>query len=447
MTQAWIITTILAVITYYFLNQNPDKNFRIFLPSNLVAFYYLISFGAGVLFYTSSTYTRENFSAFSISTIGWIAILGLVSMKISANLMHKVRYSSPIDLNHNLVGFINFYQIFAYLIVGWYCRLKLISAGRFFHTSSIDYTAATNQSSFIVSTLATLPLIVVFSIYLKSKFYNSPLPVFFYLLFFTELIFQLATGSRQAFLGPLLGFLYLHYRFSHSKFRVPIQVRIIVGSILPVVFAYIGIYRSVMMDRGFGIISSLKYSFEVLFKSGVTQGLWEGFNSIFQRSTDVISFSMAASVPRASLSNVLHNPFTEIPYALIPRLIFPDKQDISSIGNSFGRSVGLVNGVDFHTSVNFPHILEGYLFAGYFGVIAVCFVSGLIYGYLDSIIETTDKHYLHCVYAASAISIFNSPAQILAHGLIGYVKYIFAIFLFLKICDAITQKLNLNKGA
>jgi hypothetical protein len=445
--QAWIITSVLAILAYLFLVGDPDKDFRLFLPSNLVSVYYLTSFGAGVLFYTTSNYTSENPTAFSIAKVGWIAILGLLSLKISAQSILRIRRAHSAEITCNVIGFFGTPQLILYLTLGWFCRIQLISVGRFFHTSSIDYSAATNQVSFLISTLATLPLIVLFSIFLKSKYMNLRVPRAFYILLISELVYQLATGSRQAFLAPFVGFLYLYSRFSKSKIHIPFAGKIVFGSLVPVIFAYIGIYRTVMVERGFGITDALNYSFGTLFKSGIIHGFWEGFNSIFQRSTDVISFSMAVSLPPTALSDVLHNPFAEIPYALIPRLIFPGKTDISNIGNRFGRSIGLVNGIDFHTSVNFPHILEGFLFSGYLGVIAVCGLSGILYGYMDSILKSTKRQYIHCVFAASALDIFNSPAQIVAHGLIGLIKYGLAIILILSLFDAISMKLKLSGGA
>ncbi|MHB1533041.1 MAG: hypothetical protein ACYC1D_00200 [Acidimicrobiales bacterium] len=83
--------------------------------------------------------------------------------------------------------------------------------------------------------------------------------------------------------------------------------------------------------------------------------------------------------------------YTELPLALIPRVIDPSKPNIY-LANQFGRRYGLLGPSDFATSMNTPIQVEAWANFGVGGLIGAGIVVGLLLGFAESTIdpETSD---------------------------------------------------------
>jgi hypothetical protein len=408
---------------------------RGFSPIILVSVYFGASFAVGAyIFATFQTYlSSDSFLIFKMSAM---SVVGVYSIVLGASLLKnlysnydKVNRKSPIN---NIR-----YPIYVFLIIGWLSRLSVIRSGRYFHLSDTDLVQTTTQTSFMITSLANLPticIVICVSRYLRG---TSPSRLKIVVILLTDLIYHSLSGSRQSLLVPVVafGFAWLNNGGNIPRIRFAGQLFLGISSVLTL--SFISEYRVVRFQRDQAPLSALVEAGRHFLKDGIVKQIETSSLTVFERASDVISMALAYSIPRNELQDIIHNPFALIPTTLIPRVLLPNKVDYGLVGNRFGRSIGLLNPGDYFTSINYPLPLEGYLWNGILGVVLVCGVSGMIYFAIHRFIFFNRNDLKDGIYGATMLSLFNSPATILAHGIFGWMKSAGFLYLILMVLSNI----------
>jgi hypothetical protein len=402
---------------------------RGFSPIILVSIYFGASFAVGSYIF-SSFQTYSSADTLLIFKMSSISVLGIYSTVLGAyfsrSLVSRAKNRNYQKSTQNVR-----LPIFLLLFIGWFARLSVIRSGRYFHLSDTDLVQTTTQTSFIMNTLTILPTICLglcVAGFLKGLF-TSRLKIG--IIFGTDLIYHFLSGSRQSLLVPIIafGFAWLNNGGKLPRLRFLSQVFIGISAILTL--AFIAEYRVVRYQGDRTPITALVEASNHFFKDGIVKQIGASFLTVFERASDVISMALAYSLPRSELQSIIHNPFALIPSTLVPRVLLPNKVDLGLVGNKFGRAIGLLNPGDYFTSIDFPLPLEGYLWRGILGVILVCGFSGVIYYSIHVFVFSNRNDLKDSLYGATLLSLFNSPAQILALGIFGWLKSAFFLYIIL----------------
>jgi len=442
-----LILIIALVPAYYISFRIFGSEAQHFSPIILVSIYFGTSFAVGSYIYASfqNTISNESYLVFKVSSL---SVVGVYSMIFGAFVLKKLKSFSTKTVNQNLYK-LHKVPILFLLIIGWLSRFSIIRSGRYFHLSNADLVQTTTRTSFISTSLTVLPTIV-FCIclgrYLRGNFKSR---IQIGMMFTSEIIYHLFTGSRQSLLVPFVAFIFVWTSNGRKipRFRFLQQIFIFFVAILTL--AFITDYRVNRFRTEESPLISIIQTGQTFLKDGLIHQLQISFLTVFERASDVISMGLAYSMPRSDLQGIIHNPFSIIPSTLIPRILNPNKIDYALVGNEFGRAVGLLNPGDFFTSIDYPIPLEGYLWNGIFGLIMVCSFSGMIYFAIHYFIFINRNDLKDSVYASTLLGLFNSPAQILAHGIFGWIKSAMFLYLFLVVVNkfflSIQKKLEVTR--
>lgn len=391
-----------------------------FSPVILASIYYASSFSIGSYIYGSFQIDDLDGKRliFKMSILG---LIGCYSLIVGAEAGRKYYLKKNRTSKHEQSVF-NKNFIFLILILGWFSRLKVIQNGRYFHLSDTDIASSTASSSFYISSLTSLPTIAMCLILADSLNKKKPRNLIIGFIFITDIIYHVLSGSRQSLLVPFVAFIYIWLRNGGKRFRVGIFKQIIIYVLAVFSFSLISEYRVKRFTEQISPLDALLSTVKRFFSISIFEQIQISTLTVFERASDVLSMAYSFLIPKSDLVTVIHNPFTLIPGAFIPRILSPDKIDYGLMGNKFGRAIGILNPADYFTSIDFPIPLEGYLWNGYFGIITVCFFSGFIYFLTHNYIFIAENPLKQAIYGSTLLSLFNSPAQIIAHGLFGWIK-------------------------
>lgn len=425
---------IIALVPAYYISRRVfGSDTQNFSPVILVSIYFGASFAVGSYIYASfqTTLSDDRYLVFKVSSL---SVIGVYFIIFGSFVLKKLMSFSANKSNQNLIKFNNMPILFL-LILGWLARFSEINSGRYFHLSKTDLVATTTRVSFFVTSLAILPTIafcLCLARYLKGNFKNR-LQVG--IIFISDLIYHLFTGGRQNLLVPFVALIFVWISNGRKipRFRFLQQVSIFFVAVLAL--AFISDYRVIRFRTQESPLNSIVQAGHNFFKNGLIHQLQTSSLTVFERASDVISMGLAYSMPRSELQGIIHNPFSLIPMTLIPRFLIPNKYDYGLVGNEFGRTIGLINSGDFFTSIDYPIPLEGYLWSGIFGLIIICSFSGMIYYAIHYFIFRNRNDLKDSIYACTLLALFNSPAQIVAHGIFGWIKCFIFLYLFLAVVD------------
>jgi len=265
-------------------------------------------------------------------------------------------------------------------MIGTLARLLVVAQGRYFHIASSAGDLQATKSSFLVTTVAGLPALVVILALVKRR-PDRRYPILVIGVLF-ELVYRIPTGARAdllAFVGSLLAVRY--YRAGRLPWLVIAPALVVtVFVVFPLVLAFRGNDASYSKQLG----GSSQRAVAETFAGGTTGLLSNGSLAFLTRFSDVTS---GAAVLQADSRQVVgfpdHYPETALLTVLIPRSVRPNKADPGTYGNAFGRTFGFTYQLDLITSINVPHATEFYLGYGWLGVVLFMPLVGMGYRWIN----------------------------------------------------------------
>lgn len=245
------------------------------------------------------------------------------------------------------------------LLISAICKIYLISTGVwfFFDTGKdVEISGFTNIAR-IVSGLEFVTFFIAFHFLINKK--NTVLFVIVSIFIISAIYFSVISGSKERIILaviPLVYFLWGKYKKKSLLLIIPVFL------MFPVLDNFIKFVR-VSFTNGHELVNILNdYEYTT---HGTDRLLLNGTLNRFNYN-----------IPGAKLIQTIESNknFQYVPsyfdsvIVLIPRFLWPEKQNYGLLPNYFGRRTGMINSRDYSTSIGFTPIGESLLFHGYFGL-------------------------------------------------------------------------------
>ena len=391
--------------------------------NGIIGFGYFLTLGQGIRFVPQAELLL--FAAF----LNFLSLVVLYFLSLVYRVNHGVLLEEEKTNNSPRIGTLGtssiYYLIFIYL-VGSVSRISTIASGRYFHIVSDETLNYSTASSGIVEIMSNLPLIVTVYLYLRL----TRKPFVIHLLWLIEVPYALLSGTRQDFLQIAFAIFCVVALGKKRKVNKSNLTKLSLFFSIILVFPLLQNYRSFAKYQSDPINNIINAISEVT--SNVLASITLGIRLIAERASDLISISRGLDRVNSG-SDLLKNGTHEMLInSLIPRFMIPDKFDLGRIGNDFGRNIGI--STDRITSITFPPSLEGYAQGKFLGAFIVCFLYSLLIIWFGFLVRRSFLRFnlvFMAAYIATAIDLYNSLGNVLALGLIGYMKGLFIWYLIL----------------
>jgi hypothetical protein len=382
--------------------------------SGIIGLGYFLTLGQGIRFVPPAdlliTAALLNFSGLAI-----LYFLSLIfRLKLSKYSKNEIAFVS--SSSGTLEASSIFYLVLMYLL-GSISRFSTIQSGRYFHIVSDETLNYSTASSGLVEILSNLPLIVTVYLYLKL----SKRPFAIHLLWLIEVPYALLSGTRQDFLQIAFVIFCLLAMSGKRRIKKSYLVKIFLSISIILVFPMLQLYRSFAKYQS-DPLSNLYGAFSEVFSNFAFYVIF-GVRLIAERASDLVSISRGMDRV-GSGTDLLQSGTTEMLInALVPRFLIPEKMDLGRIGNEFGRSIGI--STDRITSITFPPALEGYSQGRFLGTFLVCLFYSIVIIWFSFLVRKSfmkSNYVFMACYIATVVDLYNSVGNVVALGLIGYLK-------------------------
>jgi hypothetical protein len=318
------------------------------------------------------------------------------------------------------------------LALGWTARGFLVYTGHYFHTIASGAVASSN-AGWIAATVATLPIVAV--AYLGACLYLRVAEskrgwLVFKLLLASEVLWALPSGTRANLVSLGVMLVALHY---YGRGRLP--WRAVAAFVVLVVFFLMPFGLAYRSDA-----EPYQTNPQQALTTAARQFTHGGVGKVY---ADGLSATLTRLSPIASVATVLHegrgqNVLTAstsakwIAGAFVPRVALPSKSDPGRFGNQFGREFGILRENDYITSIAPTEVSELYLIAGVLGVIALMPLVGLAYRLISDVLGDRARNPVAlALYSVAAWSVLHEHGVVVALGLVGTIKTLLVLGLFL----------------
>lgn len=385
---------ILAIFVLFTLIR--EKGLKLYNPAVLLSIIYFFEFGLPNLF---MIFDPDQFLTYQMVNLETLAKGGIFSVLVF--LLFLLGFYSPY-YNRNIKEFITFllkkipnlsrYNIeiknlplvvIVLLVVGWISRIILFKSGNYYH-AEVGYEAIKQLSGFQIyeqyfGIAALLPLIalsLIFIEWLKDRG-NITYLLIWLVFVIIEIVYALPTGSKERVFLPLAILLFIYSLKSKLPLVPLISITLFVILFL---FPFITIYRNIFLTGDAIVDLSRTYD--------LYRNLFKGFNKetllglLFSIAGERLNYALIVDVivdntPRIWDFKLGYSYFFFF-IALIPRLIWENKPNISIFANDFGRDYGILYPTDYSTSIDVTWVGEMFLNFGWYGIL-VGFLYGLFY--------------------------------------------------------------------
>lgn len=420
----------------------------LFSPLGLVALFYLVAIVGGGLYYwreagqgggvVAGAYFRKDLAtAVALATAGWLFFL----VGYQANLLRSVGRLVP-DLSRVLRPGPGWGGLLALLAVGWGARLVSVIEGRYFHVSLPGEEIAATESSTLVGLVDGLPLLAVAVIGAQAAL-RRPLPrskrrlVLFWMLLLVELGWSVPTGERAAIVAVVFVPLVVGYygRTRRSGFGV---AAVAACGFVIFIFPLLDEYRNVSGFYQRDVTGSLSSAVHTVTERDVEDAVEAQFDAVFTRFSDVTAIAAIVYGGREGIGRSQGQTLLWSIEALVPRALYPSKEDPSLFGHEFGAKYGFTD-PGARTAIAISQVGELYLSFGLIGVLAGSLFVGSAYRLLGEFLRgrRSDPSTL-ALAAVVAWPIIHAQEMILAVGFAGLLKQI--------VVYAIAMRLTTRRG-
>lgn len=370
-----------------------EKGFKIYNPAILISIIYFIEFGLSSLY--MSLYPLDFWSVnfepgFIDEGLNFVLVVYVfflvgyylpISNKQTQSFIFKILNKIPNPNNYNIEIKSLPMMIVGLLIVGWICRIILISVGVYYHVESGAVAAKIpgfklyDQYLILGSYFPIVALIITFFEWLKNNSKKNYLNISL-LFLFIELIHALPSGSKEKVLFPVFIILILY----GLRAKIPL-LPVLISSVLFLFFVFplVTIYRLIYTGNILGDFQRAVFGYidliSTLNKDALHSILFGVFGERFNY-IDIVS-RVVHYTPEIWDFKMGYTYFLFI-VSLVPRILWRSKPEIASFGNEFGIDYGFITNYDFTTSIDMSWVGEMFINFGWYGVLAA-FLYGVLY--------------------------------------------------------------------
>lgn len=257
-------------------------------------------------------------------------------------------------------------------IVGWGSRLLIFKLGLYLHVeagqvaSEIVGFAKYAQYIHLSSLFPILVLILVFFEWMKTR--KASFFILSVILIALEIAYSLPSGSKERVFMPLFLVLIV-YSLKHKLPLIPLVI-------LSVFFVFFLFPFSTIYRMNYNLTGSadIQYALQQYFKlfGNFDKTIFNNlFFSIFGERLNYVYIVGVIVNNTPQIWDFMHG-YTYILFfvSIIPRIFWPGKPGIESLGNDFGRDYGIAHQSDYITSVDMSWIGEMFINFGWYGVLA-----------------------------------------------------------------------------
>lgn len=422
---------VFAVTVAWTVRRETRRNGDALTVFNLASAYYLATFAFGAIHYANSIPEMQRFH-YDKPDVEVSVVFGYASWLLFSVGYYAVRRKQP---NHDAVRATTYpplspIALIAIAIVGWLARIELYRSGRYFHIADQGSELTATSSSFLISTLAGLPLLVLVVVILSAARPLRPATRLLVSgLFLVELTWALPTGARADVIVLLVTVVAAYY---YSTRRMPtLRLSLAGAAVVLVVFPAIAQYRG--HDASYRRDVTTQGSTALKETLSSPDLVVRGMDSVLARFADGLSAAVVlqqgpSPVPGYGATGTAQLFLT----APVPRVLLPHKPDPGLYGNAFGRAYGFVSPQDHVTSINVSHPLGLLLDFGVLGVLIGMPIVGVGFRVVETTFRRRGEHLgVTVVYVMVLWVLATSPGTTPALGLLGALKnaLVYAAFL------------------
>jgi hypothetical protein len=401
---------------------------------SLIAWFYLLAFGIGPIYYWISPNPADALFAFprfnhddltkatAMAAAAWLLLVAGYAWNPLGILTRGVR-PLKIEPTERRDAFA---VIVSLLVVGWGARLGLVVTGHYFHVAVKGTGVVSTGYTWFLATFALLPTLA--TAYLgAASLGRTPRVVRrwpFWILVAMEFAWNLPSGARSGLVG--LGLMIAVVGYYVRGKRIPWLAVATAGLILVFfVFPFVLQYRGQGGGYETNPRSALGQAVGNYGGLSATSMARRGIDATIGRFSDVASDAVVFDRGRQQMKLAPGETLLWGLEGFVPRALFPKKPDPGVFGNEFGQAFGLTFGPTSQggTSVATGQPTELYLNFGMLGVIFGMPLVGALYRLMNDYLRTRqgDRGVL-ALYAVLAWPIIGGQEVILAVGLFGVIK-------------------------
>ncbi len=251
----------------------------------------------------------------------------------------------------------------------------------------------------LLSTITLItPLMLLWNSFYTNRIRSLSYRIIAYSLAGVNGLVGMATGQRVALIIAFFPLIFLELRGKRLNVKKAIIYIIFLSLTLTVVLPWVNTIRT-LHNKGKGDIDSYINRYNIIdYLTYDIKNIIDGFRWLILRTSYIDTLAVIYSTTPSQIPYLHGKTYIRIPVFLVPRRLMPSKPTYSSGAEFayeyFGWNIRMYIGGK--TAAVGPSIHgEAYANFGYFGVIAVLFIVGSLYRYIDILLLRLENRYVY----------------------------------------------------